>query len=91
MIEADNAYKSVSEVQKAISNGKTTVKAVVEQYLKAIEELNPKLNAILALNGKAVEDAEKLDVSTNQVTRPQHFIGEAQWRCSQPIETLIDH
>ena len=67
MIIADNGYRSIADVQKAINDGKTTVKAVVEHYLKAMEELNPELNAVLALNQHALEDAEKLDVSCDLI------------------------
>ena len=63
MLEANHKYRSIAEIQKAISDGKTTVRAIVEQYLKAIEELDPELNAVTAVNKRALDDAEKLDVS----------------------------
>ena len=63
MIIADGGYSSIAEVQHAIRDGKTTVKDVVEHYLKAIEQLDPKLNAVSAINKQARGDAEKLDVS----------------------------
>lgn len=63
MLQADTPYRSISEVQRAYSDGKTTVKQVVQQYLTSIECFNQELNAITVLNEHALEDAEKLDVS----------------------------
>ncbi|KAK3684580.1 hypothetical protein LTR37_020143 [Vermiconidia calcicola] len=61
MLTASDGFRSIGEAQKAIRGGKTTVKAIVEQCLRNIEELDPKLNALTAINKQAVEDAEKLD------------------------------
>lgn len=55
-------YRSLTELQKAYHGGTTTVAAVTEQYLAAIESLQS-LNAITVVNPKAVEEAAKLDVS----------------------------
>lgn len=55
-------YRSLTELQKAYQGGTTTVAAVTEQYLAAIESLQS-LNAITVVNPKAVEEAAKLDVS----------------------------
>ena len=63
MLEANHKHRSIAEIQKAISDGKTTVRVIIEQYLKAIEELDPELNAVTAVNKRALDDAEKLDVS----------------------------
>lgn len=70
MLRFEQPYQSISEAQEAISNGKTTVKALVEGYLKAIKELDPQLNAITALNEHAVADAEKLDVRSLEFLAP---------------------
>lgn len=64
MLQADTEYRSIAEVQKALSNGDSTAKALVQQCLNSIEKLDPELNAITAVNEHALEDAEKLDVST---------------------------
>lgn len=62
MLDVEQPYRSISEAQKAITDGKTTVKAFVEGYMSVVKELNPQLNAITVLNEDAVADAEKLDV-----------------------------
>ena len=54
-------YRSLAELQKAYDSG-TTVTAVTKQYLDAIENLKD-LNAITAVNPKALEEAAQLDVS----------------------------
>lgn len=62
MLCAENEYSTISETQKALAEGGLTVKALVQQYLTAIKELDSKLNAITVVNEHALEDAEKLDV-----------------------------
>ena len=69
MLTASHELQSIADVQKAITDGRTTVKAIVEQHLKAIEELNPKLNAVIYTNKHALDDAEKLDVR-NELLKP---------------------
>ena len=63
MLQAKHEFNSIIEVQKAIEDGKTTVHSIVEQCLKAIQELNPEINAVLAVNENVLNDAESLDVS----------------------------
>ena len=72
MLQGDTPYRSISEVQKNLADGKVTVKALILQYLKNIESLNPELNAITVFNNHALEDAEKLDVSAKPPTLPGH-------------------
>lgn len=62
MLCAENEYSTISETQKALAEGRLTYKALVQQYLTAIKELDPKLNAMTVVNEHALEDAEKLDV-----------------------------
>lgn len=62
MLVSEQDYQSISELQKALADGKITVSTVVQHYLKSIEALNPQLNAVTVLNSRAVEDAERLDV-----------------------------
>ena len=62
MLQASQDHYSIADAQKAIQDGQITVRALVERYLKAIEELNPQLNAVTVVNEHALEDAEKLDV-----------------------------
>jgi hypothetical protein len=56
-------WTSLAELQHAFANGKTTVKEVTQGYLQNIENSNGHLNAITVVNPKAVEEAERLDVS----------------------------
>lgn len=56
-------FTSITDLQSAIQDGRTTVKKVVEGYLQEIDRLNGELNAVTAINRKAVEEAERLDVS----------------------------
>ncbi|KAF2103387.1 amidase family protein [Rhizodiscina lignyota] len=60
VLRASHTPYSIASVQQAISNGKT-VRAIVEEHLKAIEELDSKINSITALNPQALQDAEQLD------------------------------
>lgn len=60
-IKANHAPYSIASVQEAVNGGKS-VRAIVEEHLQAIEELEPKINAITTINPKALEDAEQLDV-----------------------------
>lgn len=56
-------FTSITDLQDAIQDGRATVKEVVQQYLQQIDRLNGELNAVTAVNLKAIEEAEKLDVS----------------------------
>jgi len=56
--------KDIPYLQSAYKTGELTVKEVVEDYLKRIEEIDasgPELNSIIYLNPNAVAEAEKLD------------------------------
>lgn len=59
-------YQTLAELQKVYEGG-TTVHAVTQQYLDAIEALKD-LNAVTCINPKAVEEAQKLDVSSYVVS-----------------------
>lgn len=63
MLQSNSVFNSIDEAQKALNTGGLTVQALVEKCLHAIEELNPKISAVLALNEKAIDDARELDVS----------------------------
>jgi amidase len=55
---------TISELQKWMTEGKTTSKALVRLYLARIEAYDargPRLNAIIAINPNALKEAEKLD------------------------------
>ncbi|KAK4542131.1 hypothetical protein LTR36_006978 [Oleoguttula mirabilis] len=74
MISIEQPFRSIADVQAAINDGKTTVKAVVEHYLKAIDELNPKLNAITVTNKKALDEAQRLDELDPAKRGPLHGV-----------------
>lgn len=60
----DVAEASIAELQQAMTSGRTTSKAIVQQYLDRIEAFDkrgPKLNAVIAVNPAALKDAEALD------------------------------
>ena len=55
---------SIDQVHAAFKSGKLTSRQLVEAYLDRIaayDQRGPKLNAIITLNPKALEDAERLD------------------------------
>jgi Asp-tRNA(Asn)/Glu-tRNA(Gln) amidotransferase A subunit family amidase len=60
----DVTEKSIAELQAALAAGEVTSRALVEAYLARIEAYDrsgPALNAIIAVNPRAIEDAEGLD------------------------------
>jgi len=55
---------SIADVHKAFKSGELTAKKLVEMYLKRIEAYDrkgPKLNAVITVNPKALEEAAALD------------------------------
>lgn len=69
MSKAVQDVPSIGQITRSLNEGKTTVKAIVEYYLKAIEELNPDINAITAVSERALGDADKLDVRSSPRNR----------------------
>lgn len=72
-------YASAGEQQAAMSDGKVTAEQLVRVYLDRIERIDragPKLNAVLALNPKAVDDARRLDAErkAGRVRGPLHGV-----------------
>ncbi|SDK23596.1 amidase [Catalinimonas alkaloidigena] len=49
------------QLQEAMREGRYTARALTQLYLDRIEELNPKLNAVLEVNPEALQIAEALD------------------------------
>ncbi|KAK4570302.1 hypothetical protein LTR86_002382 [Recurvomyces mirabilis] len=74
MLTAQTPYRTISEVQEAIQTGKTTVKEITKQYLEAIKQLDGEINAITALNEKALEDADDLDKLDPAERGPLHGV-----------------
>lgn len=56
-----NQEMTIAKYHKALLEGKTTVKELVEYHLDRIESVDPKINAIISINGDAIREAEKLD------------------------------
>jgi Asp-tRNA(Asn)/Glu-tRNA(Gln) amidotransferase A subunit family amidase len=55
---------SIADLQKAMSEGRTTSKAIVQAYLdriNAYDKHGPNLNAIISINPNALKDADALD------------------------------
>jgi amidase len=67
---------SVAEMQQAMSDGRVTSRQLVEQYLRRIALYEERVNATLAVNAKALEDADRLDAErrAGKVRGPLHGI-----------------
>jgi Asp-tRNA(Asn)/Glu-tRNA(Gln) amidotransferase A subunit family amidase len=60
----DVREKSILELQEAMRSGRTTAKGLVEAYLTRIRKYDkdgPQINAIIALNPRALQTAQSLD------------------------------
>ena len=61
---ADDPFASLTEQARAISNGATTSERLTRAYLERIEAIDrngPRLNSVLAVNPRALDDAKRLD------------------------------
>lgn len=67
---------TISEMQEAMKQGRTTSREIVLQYLTRIATYEDKLNAIITVNPHALEEAEALDRERAQgkVRGPLHGI-----------------
>ncbi|OHB27675.1 MAG: amidase [Phenylobacterium sp. RIFCSPHIGHO2_01_FULL_69_31] len=70
-------YASAGEQQAALTDGRVTSEQLVRGYLERIERIDragPKLNAVLALNPKALDEARRLDAErrAGKVRGPLH-------------------
>ena len=73
---------SVEDVHNAYKSGKLTAHQLVQMYLDRIEAYDkkgPALNAIITINPKALEEADRLDAAFKKsgLTGPLH--GPAPW------------
>jgi amidase len=67
---------SFAEMQQAMADGRVTSRQLVEQYLRRIALYEERVNATLAVNAKALEDADRLDAErkAGKVRGPLHGI-----------------
>lgn len=75
----DPAFASFAEQQAAMTSGAATAESLTKAYLARIEALDrqgPKLNSIIALNPRAIEDARALDAErkAGKVRGPLHGV-----------------
>ena len=67
---------TIPEMQKAMAEGRTSSRRMVEQYLQRIALYNDKFNALVTVNPKALEEADRLDAEhkAGKIRGPLHGI-----------------
>jgi amidase len=67
---------TIPEMQKAMKDGRVTSRQIVEQYLVRIALYNDKINAVITVNPKALEEADRLDRErrSGKIRGPLHGI-----------------
>jgi len=67
---------TIPEMQKAMQDGRITSRQIVEQYLQRIGLYEDRLNAVMAVNPKALAEADRLDQErkAGKVRGPLHGI-----------------
>ena len=67
---------TIPDMQKAMEEGRTTSRQIVEQYLIRIARYEDRLNAVMTVNAKALEEADRLDQErkAGKVRGPLHGI-----------------
>jgi amidase len=67
---------TIPEMQKAMQEGRVTSRQITEQYLQRIALYNDKINAVITVNPKALEEADRLDQErkSGKVRGPLHGI-----------------
>ena len=67
---------TIPGMQKAMREGRTSSRQMVEQYLQRIALYEEKLNAVMAVNPKALEEADRLDQEhkAGKIRGPLHGI-----------------
>lgn len=68
----DTREATIDSVHHALFTGLNTCHDVVASFISRIETLNPKINAIISLNSKALSQAQSLDqqLSTGNISQP---------------------
>ena len=83
--------QKISEVAKQVRAGKIKAVDVVRESLDRIEKLNPKLNAFVAMNPKAMEIATRVDADVAAGKDPGPLagipLGIKDMLCTEGIET----
>ncbi len=66
----------IPDMQKAMQDGRITSRGLVEQYLQRIALYEDKLNAVMTVNAKALQEADRLDLERKQgkIRGPLHGI-----------------
>ncbi len=67
---------TIPEMQQAMQDGRTSSRRLVEQYLQRIALYNDKFNAVITVNPKALEEADRLDQehTAGKIRGPLHGI-----------------
>jgi amidase len=67
---------TIPEMQQAMREGRTSSRKMVEQYLQRIGLYNDKFNAVITVNPKALEEADRLDQEhkAGKIRGPLHGI-----------------
>jgi amidase len=67
---------TIPDMRKAMEEGRVTSRRIVEQYLVRIALYNDKLNAVITVNPKALEEADRLDQErkAGKIRGPLHGI-----------------
>ncbi len=67
---------SLQDLQRAMNEGRVTSRQIVEQYLQRIATYEDRLNAAIAINPKALEEADALDRerAAGRIRGPLHGI-----------------
>ena len=68
--------KTIPEMQQAMADGRVTSRQIVEQYLQRIALYEDRFNAVMTVNAKALEEADRLDAERRggKVRGPLHGI-----------------
>ena len=68
--------KTIPEMQQAMQDGRITSHQIVEQYLQRIALYEDRFNAVMTVNAKALEEADRLDAErkAGKIRGPLHGI-----------------
>lgn len=86
----DLSTATIADLQAAMDKGTLTSEKLVQMYLKRIEaydQQGPKLNAVLHLNPKALEEARALDAERKKKGRVRRCTASRSWPRMSSIPT----